>query len=290
VIDDLLPDEWPAEVLTAVAKFRQGHLIESPPLFFAGAARTGVTTLVAQHGDPEQDDEIFELEDRPRFGMITSETCDISEGESRTPKQPFVLVAPVYEITGRVDDDGLKNIEANRVGYFRKLTSPDIGEGNWVADLRIEMPLDKGFLAAREPLAGFQTEQEYLALADFLASRRDRPVLSNELHNALVKPLRRWIESLRPERRAAFLDGVSEVRMAIAGSRSNPDGASLILVAEKDPITDVVRDQWDIRWENLRGRMDAAGMALAAMGYETYDTLTARQYIESVPINLDFGA
>jgi hypothetical protein len=290
VIDDLLPDEWPADVLAALAIFRQGHLMESPPLFFAGVPRMGVTTLVTELGDPELDDEIYELEDRPTLGMITSETCDISEGESRTPKQPFVLVAPVYEITGRVGDDALKNIQANRVGYFRQLTSSELGDGIWVADLRIEVPLDKGFLANREPIPGFETEQEYLALADFLASRRDRPVLSNELHNALVKPLRRWIEGLGSERREALMDGVQEVRLAVAGGRDDPDGASLILVADRDPLSDTVRDLWDSRWENLRGRMETAGMVLTGTAYETLDTLTARQYIESVRINLDFGA
>jgi hypothetical protein len=287
VIQDWLPEAWPPEVLAAVANFRQGDLLVRPPVFYGAVPRYGVARLTTEQGDVDQADEIFEHGDRPAYGMITTETCDISEGESQTPKQPFILISPVYDMSGRLTDDMRSNIQADRVGYLRRLTSEELPAGFWVADLRLEIPLEKSFLVDRAPLAGFTTETDRLALADFLAARRDRPVLSNELHAALVRPLRRWLE--KPvSRREQLLAGVAEVRLMISGPRSDPDGAGLIIISDREDVPQSVRDLWDARWENLRGRMDAAGMSLIGNGYETYDTLTARQYVESVSVDLTF--
>ncbi len=288
MIDDLLPDEWPPSVLEAVAKFRQGDVIESPPVIFVAAAAHGVTTLVQETGDPSLDDELFELEERPPFGMITTETCDISEGEASSPKQPFVLMAPVFNVGERVTPAVRANIETDRLGYVRRLTGAAFADGLWVADLRIELPLEKSMLVGREPISGFDTARERLALADFLAARRDRPVLSDGLHVALIRPLRRWLEQ-HAARREEMLADVVEVRVAIAGGREDPEGAGLLIVTDHDDLPEAAKELWEARWENLRGRMESAGMALAPTAYETLDSLSARNYIESVRVDLNLS-
>src|SRR5438094_537823 len=79
VIDDGLPEEWDPRVREASLGFKQGHLVAEPPLLYVASAQYGVYSLTRQFGDPAQADEIFESEQRPPYGLITTETCDVTE-------------------------------------------------------------------------------------------------------------------------------------------------------------------------------------------------------------------
>src|SRR5215210_869148 len=107
-------------------RFAQGDLIEAPPFHFSAKSRYGVTSFVRELGDPEEDEELFELaaESRPRFGMITTETCDIVEEDTANPKQPFILVAPVYDFQNRVEPDRQSMILERRISYLYPIEAP----------------------------------------------------------------------------------------------------------------------------------------------------------------------
>jgi hypothetical protein len=200
-------------------QYAQGDLVEKPPLFFSGTAKFGVTSLVRELGDADEDDEIFDLEviSRPLFGMVTTESCDIVEDDARTPRQPFVSVAPVYDYNGRVDDARKALIRERRVSYLFPIEAGELAEpGPWAADLRLEVPIEKSWLAERKPIRFLADEAHQFELSAFLAARRDRPVLPGSIHAAIVKPTRRWVEKMRPEKREALI-GDSEVRLIFPG-------------------------------------------------------------------------
>jgi len=221
-IDDGIPEHWDADVVEACKQYHQGHLVERPPFLYIAVPAHGVWALTRAVGDSTTQEELYETEDRPPFGMITTETCDISEEASRTPRQPWISVAPVFDLAGRLSQAQMVNLEANRVRYVRLLDPPGLPKGLWVVDFRIEVPVEKSWLPGRVPIEAYRSEQQYSRLARALAGRRERPVLSDDVHKALVRPLRRWIERLSTSRREAVLAGVTEVRVLFAGSPLDP--------------------------------------------------------------------
>jgi hypothetical protein len=289
VIDDWIdPEQWPEAVRLAAGQFEQGDLVEQPGFFYLGSAQHGIWRLTREAGDPEQSAELFELDpdQAPTFGMITTETCDIVEEDGR-PRNPWVSVAPVYKLEG-VDANNLDLLKNKRVAYMRQLTSSSFKDATWVVDVRIEFPVEKSWLVGKSPVCAFRESEEKAELASFLANRRDRPVLAGDLHKALLTPMRRWIERRKPTQREVILADVAEVRMAISGSALSPDGASLILIGDKGPIAREVRQAWDERWQDWHSKLEAAGISLLANEYTTLDELSARKYISSFRIPLEF--
>jgi len=290
VIDDDLIEDWPPDVVIAVSDFEQANLVERPPFFYVASARYGLWRLTLEFGDPDLPDELFEVDSEfcAPFGMITTETCDLVEEDGR-PKQPWFAVAPVYKLSDDIDPNVLDLLNEGRIGYLRRLTSEVLGDGIWVVDARIEFPIEKSWLVGKAPIRAHGMDGKPISVAEFLARRRDRPVLCSALHKELIRPMRRWIERLRPERRKEALDGVAEVRLALAGSPLDPDGAGLIVLGDKDPVPATVREQWDGKWDSWRQRLDSVNISLLANGYHTYDSLSARHYRESFEIPLEFG-
>lgn len=273
-----------------MGQFAQGDLVEKPPLFFSGTAKFGITSLVRELGEADEDDEIFDLEAtaRPPFGMITTESCDIVEDDARTPRQPFVSVAPVYDFNGRVDDARAALIRQRRVSYLYPIEASELrGSGPWAADLRLEMPIEKGWLVGRTPIRFLADERQQWELSTFLAARRDRPVLPSSIHGAIVKPTRRWIERMRPERREALI-GNSVVRLIFSGPRSAPDGIGLIVVGTGGPVAEAAREEWAKRFPTMKAALDQVGVSLLETEFTTLDTIPARRYLESSPIDLSF--
>ena len=289
MLDDWLSDAWPPEVVTAMRLFVQGDLIESPPVFFSGASKYAVTSFVRTTGDPNEVEELFDIDfdSRPPYGLLTTETCDIVE-ETDRPRQPFVLVAPVYNLAGRIDARSEGLLSSNRIGYMRYLGDQAMPPGFWVADLRLEVPIEKSCLVGRTPIRPLVNESDRLLLAQFLAARRDRPVLGEKVHKGVIRPLRRWVEKMNDSKRELTLAGIADVRLGIAGARSGPDGVGLILVAEGSTVADETRTIWDNRWPYMKRAAHDADLILLETEYSSLDKLSARRYLESVPIDLQF--
>jgi hypothetical protein len=159
--------------------------------------------------------------------------------------------------------------------------------GFWVADLRIEFPVEKGWLVGREPIASFNEDAQYEAFAEMLGTLKNRPDIDDRLSQQLVKPLRRWIERMKPAKYTRLMEPVMEVRLGIAGHRLSPDGARLIVISEQK-LPQEVQDEWDQKWQVWKETLDSIGISLMATRYSTMDELTAREYVNSVAIDLTF--
>lgn len=290
MIDEWIdPRAWPQAVQDATAQFEQGDIVEQPPFFYVATAEYGIWRLTRETGDTSLSSELFELDprDAPPMGMITTETCDLVE-EDGQPRQPWISVAPVYELAN-LDTNNLSLLANNRVAYMRQLTATRFSGSMWVADVRIEFPIEKSWLVGKHPVQAFQTPEERADLAVFLSRRRDRPVLAGQLHRSLLTPMRRWIECKRPQQRGQILAEVAEVRVAISGNPLDPDGASLIVLGDKEHVPEAVRQAWDAKWSDWQAKMDEADMALLPHKYATLDSLSAREYLESYRVPLEFA-
>lgn len=210
MIDEGLPEPWPPEVLEALARFKQGHLVERPPIFYAASPAHGIWDLTRGAGVADAEEDLLELsdEDRPSYGLITTQTCDIAE-EGR-PDHPWVEVVPVYRLVD-VSDEERELLESHRRSHLVLLEPPDLDDGPWVADLRIEVPIEKSWLVGRTPVDSFSSEEKYQVLAQRLAAKRERPALATPAMDTIVRPLANWLRRGGGLKAAAMVD---ELRLA----------------------------------------------------------------------------
>jgi len=220
---------------------------------------------------------------RPPFGLITTQTCDLFE-EGTRQKQPWFSVAPVYDITEVLKNGQLAQIDRGEIGHIVHLTGERFANGIWVADLRIEVPVEKGWLVGRDPIGGFAERDEYLVLAARLAKRKGRPAISTEVTKALRKPLLEWLKGAGKPYRSE----IHSIRVEAAGDLTTSKSAGLLVVSEADELSEKAKEAWNT-WE--KAVMDAAakvGVTVFPSRHGSQDTMTARDVFNSVPIDVDF--
>jgi len=198
VIEEGLAERWPDAVREAAEPFLQGQLIERPPLFYAADLRHPVweTTRLVAKSVPEAEhgeDFIDVAEDhRPPYGIITTQSCDLTEEGRPVLRQPWLAVAPVIEVAA---DSSLRDRD-----YIYPLAPPSLEGGEWAADLRIEIPLEKSILVGRTPIDAFPDEAGAVAFANYLARRRGRPALASVFHEVLSGTTRRLKDARNSQR------------------------------------------------------------------------------------------
>jgi len=282
VIDAGIPSSWPAEVLKALARFKQGDLVPHPPFFYVAQPAFGIWDLTGAEGG-NASEELFELaeDQRPAYGLITTQTCDLVE-EGR-PDHPWLQVSPVYELLD-VPEDQLELLRDHRRSHLVLLDSPSL-DGVWVADLRIEMPIEKSWLVGKDPTPSFRTEEQLEVLAQRLAAKKDRPALANSVMTAVVRPLANWLRGNAGRAEAAKVD---ELRLAVAPSRLEVDRAGLLVLTDGAPLGAADRAPWDRWWQRTQPRAADAGIDLIGNQYESYDSLSARELRASVSLNFSY--
>lgn len=287
MIDDRLPDEWPEAVLEAAREWRQGYVVEEPPFFYFRSESHPVWAIGLEADDvideETADATLVELdpEERSRFGLITTQTCDLFE-EGR-PTQPWFAVAPVYDVAPRLQPNQLGQLERGYFGHLVLLTAGWLPSGKWVADLRIELPIEKGWLVGREPRPGLVEIREYDRLAARLASRRGRPALSTRLTMSLTRPLRDWLNGVG----RASRDSVESLRLRVVGDPVSSIQAELLVITKDEGMTPELESRWR-EWE--AGRLEAAeqdGVLLQPFRYGTLDEFTARDIETSLRLDFD---
>jgi hypothetical protein len=268
---------WPEGVRAAMSALRQGSLVPTPPLFFACDPATPVHELSVPSADDDlEPDEIVELADRTPFGIVTTQSCDLDKRN-----HAWVQLSPAYTIDPR-DTNRVTGIEQGRVHHFVKLTGPELPDGFWVADFRLEVSLDKGWFVGRRAIAGFATEEEFSRLARQLGGRRARVALSDALRDTVQLPLSAWLAE-DPTRFA----GVSEVRVAATPSHAYARDVRLLVLTEQDSMPRELREKWDAWWDEVRPEAARRGLNLMGNLYESIATLPALRYIESAQLDLD---
>ena len=287
MIDRGLANRWPDEVTRAVARFKQGDLVARPPFFYAGVPLYGIWDLTRSVGSPDAGTEVFELDPdagEPPYGLITTQTCDLDE-QARQPRQPWIQLSPVYRWDD-LTDDRRRQVERHEVGHLVKLTAAQLSSGFWVADLRIEFPVEKGWLVNREPMSAFADEDDRVRFADHLARRRARPALADPIIEGIVSPLRKAVGKLSKRQKSALLDPIEEIRLSVGGDRLAPSSARILILAKTDPPSPPVVAWFDQWWTTVQKPTEALGLALLGTRYTTLDNLSEREYVDS--ISLDF--
>jgi hypothetical protein len=277
VIDEGLGEPWPEPVRNAVGRFLQGHLIERPPLFYAADLRHPVwqtTRLLAETvAEHERGDDFVDVAEaqRPLYGIITTQSCDLAE-ERPDPRQPWLAVAPVFRIA-----PGSSLIDRD---YIYALAPPTINSELWIADLRIEMPLEKSLLVGRTPIPAFPDEAGAIGFANFLARRRGRPALSSVFHEVLSVTTRQLKDVNNAQRKLARRARANIYKLMLAiedGTYLSPIAAKLYVVTDGEATNDA-KAWFDLWWNEARAVGAQHGLQLLPNGWLNAHAVDARLY------------
>jgi hypothetical protein len=287
VIDRHLRGPWPEDVAEACGRFKQGDVIDKPPFFYGATPGTRIWGADDEEGENEADDPVddgsrvdeLHPDESPEFGIITTQTCDLSE--QGRPTQPWVQVSPVYRLEGEREEQERHLSKA----YIIDLTGPDLPEGRWVADLRIEFPLEKTMLVDKTPIAGFATEDEADEFARRLGFRRARAALANDLVETVTGFIRKRKANNRRSRRV--WPELYKLGLQIEeGTRLKPVAVRLHVISAEEP-SDLVRD-WFADWED-RARPKASEVDITLLTTRHHDARSMDVRLADRLVELDIS-
>lgn len=287
MIQEGLGQPWPAEVPQAVRSFRQGHLVRRPPLFYAAHVGYPIWELskvvsaedAAPAGEVPAQDVLVELDpdQGPPYGILTSQDCDITE-EGRDPIQPWVQVAPVYSC-----DEASQLLNRD---FIVRLNPPTLDEEVWVADLRLEMSLEKGLLVAREPIESFPQEEDYYRFSDLLARRRGRPALAtvfNDIINVTAREVKQQSTAWRGKTRRVR-ETIYKLKLAIEeGTRLQPAACKLYVVT-RGPSTEEAQEWFGEWWDRARIVAAEQGLELLPIGWMVMSEVDVELYDQLIEL------
>ena len=283
MIESWLPDgAWPDSVRDAVQRFRQGNIVAWSSVVYGAAFSHGICIPTRETGDNGSG---FVRIDEPwDHVMITSQTCDICEEGKKRPRFPWISVAPVFDILPAVRDKGQqKQIRSGDFAYLVPLTAAEFsGQGSlWVADLRLEYPLEKSVLVGMPVREAFATEDEYQKLANRLATRRSRPAIDGFVRSAVIGPLG---EALRSDRISH--NDIAEIRIRCGPKWDVVERARLIFLIYDGASLDDIASQVDA-WEAEVKRSLPPEFVLMSAVVQEYQEFS---YVESLSAPLvDFS-
>ena len=176
-LDASLVTPWDSVTVTAVQAFKLGDLIADVPLHYV--RRESERLWESASTDPTIGSLAHATSGRlPSYAIITTQTCDLVD-EGGDCDQPWFQVSPVLRYESEND--------VPRRDYLHKLTAQPHITGTWVADLRIDVPLEKTILRDRTPIPGFSNEDDELDFASHLGRRRDRAALADGINRCMYR-------------------------------------------------------------------------------------------------------
>jgi hypothetical protein len=248
LIQEGLDDNWPSSIKEAIEPFKQGHLIPCPPVFYAAVPEHGIWTPSREvELEAGESSALIDLhpEDRPPYGLITSQSCEVVE-ERDPPLQPWVQIAPVY----KVGEDSKLLVR----DFIARLDPPDLEDGPWVVDLRIEMPVEKSLLVGVTPIEAFGEDAGYEELGRKLGYRRGRPALHGVFHELFGVTMGQMKTGDKPGRKRARRVREQIYKLALkieSGTKLQPQAAGLYIVTAGSPDAEA-KELFDEWWDLAR--------------------------------------
>ena len=155
-------------------------LVRDPPILFHAALDHPITAAAeagAVSGSVEGIAAPIWVEPGPPWGIVTTQTCDLQEADEggvRTPKRPWFTVAPVYFQACSLSEASALQRGKTHAYLFAVPALGATSDGLWVADLRLEVPIEKGWLVGRDTQPGFKSEGDSIRLAGRLSLLKSR--------------------------------------------------------------------------------------------------------------------
>jgi len=199
------PETWPPGALAALRLFVQGDVVETPPLFYFADPSRPVWARTRAYAIDSEGPEVIEMPAAagPRYGLITTQTCDIGEEDADRPIKPWVQISPIYDRSRDLDSGWRRKLRRGE-GPRYLMHLPALPDGFWVADFRIEVPVEKGWLATRRRLDGFADEATQRRVGERIAMLRSRPAFAGRFVELVQRPLVAALRDLRARNRDLY--------------------------------------------------------------------------------------
>lgn len=282
-IDRLLPESWPPETLTALERWRQGHLIKMDRgAWFVPAWVDDPVT-----GEPSAGEAAGEVRARSAplsdtgYAAVVSQTCDIAGGPAL--RHPLVQVCPVRDIS-EFSPDKIQQVKDRLVSEYVWLSKPPVEGVLWAVDLRAMISVSKGLLAAVEPIEGFASIEDELILGQRLASKLARPAVHDALAGPVFDALRKFIAKAKKSQ--VWCDDVEQLRLEVVeGTALYPKRVRLLVLTdhkfgpgERKPLRE--------EWKSHRKALKDAGITWESIHFVTVDHCSVRLYRGTIPIEV----
>jgi hypothetical protein len=281
-LDDLLPEPWTPEVLAALERWRQGHLLSVEKGIWLGPA--GADDPVTGDSLPGNLGELRARSDTfsdTGYMAVISQTCDIAGGPGE--RHPFVQACPVRDIA-RFSTERIQQIKDRHAHDYVSLTQPPVAGAEWAVDLRVTVPVSKGVLAAADPVEGFATAEDEIQLGHRLASKFTRPAVHDALAGAVFDSLRRCLA--RNKRSQTWCDDIEQLRLEILeGTALQPKRVRLLVCADTD-LSPAERKPLRDEWKSHKRALKKVGIEQAPIGFVMVEKCSLKQYRESIPIDI----
>jgi hypothetical protein len=287
VIDLGIPgrDEWPAEVLERVACFRQGDLVPNLPLFYWADPALPVFARTRDYGGSPPG--IVEMQPGWYFayGMITTQTCDLADEGDGKPRFAWAQACPVYnaeaphptDASKHVLDGGTRNLIRQGRDHNR-MAVPGLGDGFWVADFRLEVPVERGWLAAQERIVAFPNDADRWEVGRRLAWLRARPAFDSRFVRSVQKPLVNALRALAAADRPRYELMHREVAEVGVMSASHAEMTDVAINVLYDSLSQATKEWWLEQWETWAELAEAEGLNLLPLGFDDLAELSAAEF------------
>lgn len=278
-------DEWPTEVLERVATFRQGDLVANLPLFYwADPARPVFARTRDYGGSPPG---VVEMHEGWYFeyGMITTQTCDLADEGDGKPKFAWAQACPVYNAKAPHPTDPSKHVldggtrRLIREGRDQqRMAVPGLGDGLWVADFRLEVPVERGWLAAQERIVVFPNDADRWEVGRRLAWLRARPAFDSRFVRSVQKPLVSALRALATADRPRYELMHSEVAEVGVLSASHAEMTDVAIIVLYESLSESTKEWWLSQWEAWAERAVAENLNLLPLEFADLAKLSAAEY------------
>jgi hypothetical protein len=270
---------WPKAARDATAGLRQGTLVASPPFVYAASADYALHAVTrAWASSPSAASGVVNVaapDKRAPWGLIVTQTCDlVEEGK---PKRPWAQIAPVYELYANAGDRA-RILQGRGFDYLVPIATLEPSEGAlWVTDLRLLVPVEKGWLAGpeREVRDGFDEQAGFDRLAAQLGRLFSRTAHATVVGKRILRPAYELLRGIAE--RYEGRDPIAEVGLALGRARLDPVNAQLVFMLDGE-LTPELRSQLIDWWQPVADKAHADGLEVLAPRFVSLDELSAREY------------
>lgn len=205
--------------------------------------------------------------------MIVSQSCDIIRSVDH---RPFVQIAALVRAT---DDEIARAIRRETPSRIHLNCLVDMG---LLVDLDVTATVHKTAVARWERTPGCQTDDERRKLGAALARYRQRFAFPDDF-NAMIQPVRRWIEAKRSKQSAAgsFVRALHEVRVR-CDDWTRPSELTFYAIIEDFPEPNELAE-WNSAARALEQKAEQAKGDYPCPEFQIlrYCDLSAAEYLQS---------
>ena len=284
-MNDGLPGDrmaWPEGVLVALSAFSQGSVVARPPLFYFANPSLATWARTRDYTDGAEGSNaglVIEAgpKTQPEYGVITTQTCDVVEEDATTPKRPWVQISPIYDLSDL--PLGTRGQLERNEGPAYWFHIPALPDGFWVADLRIEVPVEKGWLSGRVPIDGFENEALQRSLGRRLALIRERPAFAGRFVELVQLPLQAALKDLKRTDKELYIETERSTDHLAVGLDSHLEPAfAKLLVIGRGTMPGQVVSWWSDWWETIVDDAAAHGLTVPPLEFLSPSEITLERW------------